>query len=328
MHRRWRTVCGVVVALGLLNGVTIARTVRDDLGRTVTVPARVRRIVSLTPAATESLFALGAGERVVGVCSACDYPPSVKKLPQVGDFAKPSLERIVALRPDLIVISSATIPAAIADDLQRRAGVPVFVLRPQTLQDVMRGLVKLGDVVHRLRRARQLVAQLQRRLDAVTRQIKARQRGRLRPTVVVEIAPPPSLMVVGSRNYIDDAIARAGGRNAFADAPQPFPVVSLEALVAKDPDVYIVATKKPSEAVRDAVRQRAGFGALRCVRAGRVFAVDPDLLLRPTPRLVDGVEKLAQLLWQGGLPLKATPHPADKRAQMLDEVDPQGLVAP
>jgi len=118
-------------------------------------------------------------------------------------------------------------------------------------------------------------------------------------SVVVEISPPPSLMVAGPGTFIDDAIRIAGGKNAFSDAQQPFPLVSLETLVAKDPDVYIVAAKgKTGSQILDEVRKRSGFSNLRCVREGRVYGIDPDLLFRPTPRLIEGVEKLAQLLHQ------------------------------
>lgn len=289
----WRQWVGTMFSLFLCLSVATARTFRDELGRMVKLPPKVRRIVSLTPAATENLFALGVGHLVVGVCSACDYPPKVRRLPQVGDFTKPSLERLVALQPDLIVISSVTITAAIADDLQRRSHIPVFVLRPRTVAETLNGLLRLGEVVNRQETAHRLVAQLRHRLERVVRQ---QSRLKKRPTLVVEIAPPPNLMVAGPNNYIDDAIRYAGGRNAFADAPQPFPIVSLEALVAKDPDAYLVATKRPPSEVLAELRARAGFDRLRCLRDGHVFTLDPDLLFRPTPRLVEGIERLAKWL--------------------------------
>ncbi|MER3499933.1 MAG: cobalamin-binding protein [Candidatus Fervidibacterota bacterium] len=275
------------------SGMGSARTFRDDLGRAVRVPEKVQRIVSLAPSATENLFAIEAGELVVGVTSACDYPPQAKKLPQVGDFMKPSLERIAALHPDVLVVVSSTIPKAIADELQAKAKVPVFVLQPRTVQDVLRGLLVLGELTNRKSNAKKLVRRLEQRLQGVKRSIKAGAK----PKVVVEIAPPPSLMVAGPGTYIDDAIRWAGGENAFADASQPFPTVSLEALVARDPDVYIVPVKaKRNEQVWEEVRRRSGYNQLRCVREGRVYAIDPDLLFRPTPRLVSGIERLATLL--------------------------------
>jgi iron complex transport system substrate-binding protein len=261
----------------------------------VKVPEKVSRIVSLAPSATENLFAIGAGHLVVGVTSACDYPPEVRKLPQVGDFMKPSLERIAALKPDLIIIVSSTIPKAIADDLQGKTKTPVFVFQPKTVKDVVKGLLMLGELTNRKRQAQKLAEQLERRLNAVAKRVANKPK----VSVVVEISPPPSLMVAGPGTFIDDSIRIAGGKNAFSDAQQPFPLVSLETLVAKDPDVYIVAVKgKTSSQVLDEVRKRSGFSNLRCVRDGRVYGIDPDLLFRPTPRLIEGVEKLAQFLHQ------------------------------
>ncbi len=284
---------GLIFAIVLLHSHGLARTVKDDLGRSVKIPERVKRIVSLAPSATENLFAIGAGHLVVGVTSACDYPPQVKRLPQVGDFMKPSLERVVALKPDLIVIVSSTIPKAIADELQSRTKVPVFVFQPQTVSSVLRGLLTLGELTGRKQQARKLVRELEQRLKEVEQRVTDKPR----PKVVVEIAPPPSLMVAGPKTFIDDAISLAGGENAFSDALQPFPLVSLESLVAKDPDVYIIATKgKTNKRLLDEVKRRSGFANLRCVQNGRVYGIDPDLVFRPTPRLVKGIEELAKLL--------------------------------
>ncbi|MCS7263780.1 MAG: cobalamin-binding protein [Armatimonadetes bacterium] len=283
-----------------------AQTVKDDLGRTVKLPERIRRVVSLAPSATENLFAIGAGHLVVGVTSACDYPSQVKKLPQVGDFMKPSLERIAALKPDLIVIVSSTIPKAIADDLQAKTKVPVFVFQPQTVSSVLRGLLTLGGLTGRKQQAKKLVQKLERRLNAVQRRVANKPR----PKVVVEIAPPPSLMVAGPKTFIDDAIRLAGGENAFKDAHQPFPLISLESLVAEDPDVYIVAIKgKTSKQLLEEVKRRSGFENLRCVQKGRIYGIDPDLIFRPTPRLIEGIEKL-----EGIFHRKASETPASIRS--------------
>lgn len=294
MKSRWLKTFALTLMLAL-NALGLAKTVKDDLGRVVKVPEKVSRIVSLAPSATENLFAIGAGHLIVGVTSACDYPPEVRKLSQVGDFMKPSLERIAALKPDLIIIVSSTIPKAIADDLQGKTKTPVFVFQPKTVKDVVKGLLMLGELTNRKRQAQKLAEQLERRLNAVAKRVANKPK----VSVVVEISPPPSLMVAGPKTFIDDAIRIAGGKNAFSDAQQPFPLVSLETLVAKDPDVYIVATKgKTSSQVLDEVRKRSGFSNLHCVRNGRVYGIDPDGLFRPTPRLIEGVEKLAQFLHQ------------------------------
>lgn len=299
---------------------TGVRRIKDDLGRVVIVPYRVKRIVSLAPSATENLFAIGAGTLVVGVTSACDYPPQVKKLPQVGDFMKPSLERVAALKPDLIIIVSSTIPKAIADDLQEKTKVPVFVFQPRTVEDILRGLKVLGELANRRKQAQNLVNLLEKRLKVVAKRVANRKK----VSVVVEISPPPSLMVVGPGNFIDDAIRLAGGKNAFNDAPQPFPIVSLESLAVKNPDVYLVAVKGKTRAqLLNEIRKRPGFSNLRCVQNRRVYGIDPDLIFRPTPRLISGIEEMAQLLHSRssvkGVSLNSGRNEADIGAQGSNE---------
>jgi iron complex transport system substrate-binding protein len=164
------------------------------------------------------------------------------------------------------------------------------VFQPKTVRDVVKGLLMLGELTNRKRQVQKLAEQLERRLNAVAKRVANKPK----VSVVVEISPPPSLMVAGPGTFIDDAIRIAGGKNAFSDAQQPFPLISLETLVAKDPDVYIIATKgKTSSQVLDEVRKRSGFSNLRCVRDGEFTGLIPDLLFRPTPRLIEGVEKLA-----------------------------------
>ncbi len=262
--------------------------VRDDLGRRIPLKNPAQRIISLSPATTEILFAIGAGRKVIGVCSACDYPPGVRRLAQVGDFMKPSLERIASLRPDLIVFSSATVTRSVPDEMQARIGVPFFVLRPRTVAQVLRGIGKLGIVTGHIQEASGLADRLERRLAAVRNRV-----GRKKPVfTVIEIAPPPSLIVAGPGTYIDDALTVAGGTNVFADAGQPFPLISLETLFRKNPQVYLLACGGDPEEVAN----REGFPSLDCVREGRVYKVNPDHLLRPGPRLVNAIETMARVL--------------------------------
>ncbi|MCS7224332.1 MAG: cobalamin-binding protein [Armatimonadetes bacterium] len=263
-------------------------TVRDDLDRKVQLSQPAQRVVSLSPATTEILFAIGAGHKLVGVCSACDYPSEVKKLPVVGDFMKPSLERIAHLSPELIILSSATILKTVAEELQSRTRCPVFVLRPQTVRQMIAGITKIGSLTGDDLKARRLSSELTQRLNLVRKRLKDKRR----PRVVVEISPPPSLMVVGSGTYLSDAIVQAGGRNCFEDSSQPFPLISRETLYRQNPDVYIVASgSDPKE-----VALRENFSLFEFVQKFRIYQIDPDLLFRPGPRLIEGIEVLAKIL--------------------------------
>ena len=246
----------------------------------------VRRLISLSPATTENVHALGAGALLVGVTTACDWPEAARRIPRIGDFQHPAWERIAALRPDHAVLESATLPAAEAQALERRLGCPLTVLRTRTLEDLDTTLATLGDVCGRAREAAALRASLARRRAA----IEARVAGRPRPGVFVEVSPTP-LYAAGKGTFVDDLVRVAGGRNVV-DAGEAFPVVSKERLIAWNPDAYVVA----APAGAPARRFDPPLDRLRAVRESRVVRIDPDHLFRPAPRLLDGAEALARAL--------------------------------
>ncbi len=247
-------------------------TLPDDLGRRVTLPHPARRIVSLTPATTENLFSFGAGNLVVGVTTVDTFPPEVKKLPRVGDFGQPSYERLFSLRPDLMVLDSATIPLAEAEALAKKVRCPVFVQKSQAVRDVARHLRQLGILTDRRYRAEAAA----RAFEAQVSQIRA-QAARTKPwRVFVEVSAVP-LYGAGPHSFVDDVIRQAGGVNALTSGG-PFPQVSKEALLAARPEVYVVALG-PGE------KPRAG-----------VVGILADHLFRPTPRLALGLQALAAAL--------------------------------
>ncbi len=245
-------------------------TLKDDLGRGVTLTRPARRIVSLTPATTENLFSFGAGNLVVGVTTVDTFPPEVKKLPRVGDFGQPSYERLFALRPDLIVLDSATIPLAEAEALARKVRCPVFVQKSQAVRDVARHLRQLGTLTGKPIDAEKVARALERQLAAVPR------RAGRPPRVFVEVSSVP-LYAAGPGSFVDDVITLAGGINALKTGG-PFPQVSKEALLVARPEIYVVA-----------------LGPGETPRAGTV-GVLADHLFRPTPRLARGLEALAAAL--------------------------------
>jgi iron complex transport system substrate-binding protein len=245
-------------------------TLRDDLGRSVTLGKPARRIVSLTPATTENLFAFGAGNLVVGVTSVDTFPPEVKKLPRVGDFGRPSYEQLFALKPDLIVLDSATIPLAEAEALARKVRCPIFVQKSQKVSDIARHLRQLGALTDKTPDAERAARMLETQIAVVPKQTGHR------PSVFVEVSAVP-LYAAGPGSFVDDVIVLAGGINALK-AGGPFPQVSKEALLSAKPEVYVVALG-PGEKPR-----RGTVGILA------------DHLFRPTPRLALGLEALAAAL--------------------------------
>lgn len=245
-----------------------------------------RRIVSLVPSMTEDLFAVGAGDRVVGVSSYTDFPPAAKRLPVVATFASIATERIVALHADLAIGIDAQ--DRLAGDL-RRANVPVLLLHDDRYEDIFRNLVTIGTTTGRRDEALALVRRLRARTDALVRSRKPRAR---KPSVFVVLGVAP-VFTVGKGSYIATLIDLAGGRNAAADVNAPYARYSAEALVARQPDVLVV---DPSVRLSDVLAQPP-WNALRAVKAHHVYTLpDAAILERPGPRYNDGLVWLIDAL--------------------------------
>jgi len=244
------------------------------------------RIVSLAPNLTETLFALGAGNEVVGVTSYCNYPPEARTREKVGDFINPSLEKIVSLQPDLILLekwSSSKVSRRLSQlDLR------VFeTISPVSIPQVYELIGQVGEATGRRREATDLAALMRRRIETA----KQRSSGfRNHPSVYVEIDPPS--WTVGRRSYTSEAITIAGGRNLFDDVDRPSLLVSKEKILEKNPDVILSFTEKAAE-----IRARPGWGEIKAVKEGRIIDdFNRDLLSRGTFRLVEGIEKLQEKL--------------------------------
>ncbi|HEX6835610.1 MAG TPA: cobalamin-binding protein [Polyangia bacterium] len=245
----------------------------------------VRRIVSLAPSTTEILYALGAGDRRVGVDQYSDWPPAALKVPRVGSDLSPSVERILALKPDVVFVATSANSRELPDELAR-LGVRVVISQVVTLDDLWRDIVTTGDAIGRHEAGVALTAKLQARVAATHARVAALVA--VKALVVVWADP---LTVVGGHSFVDDAVRAAGGNNIAGDSPQPYPQYSVERMLARAPDVIIVGSHKggPSAKTLDA------YVSVPAVRNGRVHAVDGDLLFRPGPRIVDGIELLARL---------------------------------
>jgi iron complex transport system substrate-binding protein len=259
----------------------------DDAGVTVTLPAPARRIVSLAPHATELLFAAGAGDRIVGAVETSDWPPAARALPRVGDSRAIDLERIVALQPDLVVTWPYTAPAQV--ERLRARGIPVFTTDPKTVEGIAADLERLGTLVGREARTRELVAAMTRRVA----ELRRASAGKRTLTVFYEIWPAP-LYTVGGGHLISQALGICGGANVFAASTLPAPVVGTEAVLAAKPEVIIAAA---DDGLRpDWLDEWRRWPALPAVAAGNLYAVDGNLLHRAGPRFVDGVEALCRVL--------------------------------
>jgi len=275
-----------------------AITVTDDSGHQVTLSQPAARIVSLAPSNTEMAFAIGAGGKLVAGTSYDDYPAAAKKLPKVGDFANPSVEKIVAFRPDL-VLATGGIQASLRSKLEN-LGVKVFVVNPSSLDGVFADMTALGKLTGESSQAGPIVAALEQRATTIEQKVA----GLARPTVFVEIYSKP-LMTAGTGTYIDDMVKLAGGTNIGDAAGAGFPSFSEEVLFKDDPAVYIATTG--SMASPGQIAARKGYSALQAVQDHRVYVLDQNILDRPGPRLIDGLEQLAKAIHPEAF---ASPSPA------------------
>lgn len=263
-------------------------SVTDDLGRTVVLEAPPQRIVSLAPSHSETVCALGACGRLVGVDRHSDYPAGLGYLTQLGDAFAPDLEAIVALRPDLVLVDEYSNAQAALEPL----GVTVYAGTPQTLQETLSFIGLLGSMLGEDEAARGLVAEI----EATIASVEAQLADASRPTVFVELDPTP--YSVGPASYLGELLTRAGGVNIVTAAMGDFPQVDPEYVVVSDPDV-IILTDAPYGETATTVAARPGWAGITAVTSGRVEELSVDevnLLSRAGPRMGEAVALLARLL--------------------------------
>lgn len=255
----------------------------DDAGNRVSLPSPARRIVSLAPHVTELLYAAGAGGRVVGASDYSDYPPAARAIPSIGGAASIDIERIVALRPDLIVAwRGGNAPAQIA--MLRRLGLPVFESAPQRLEDIASSIERLGRLAGTPATADAAARAFRARLRALAE----RYRGRPPVTVFYQVWAEP-LMTFGGDSLISTTTRSCGGVNAFARLAAPAPTVSVEAVVARSPEaIFLIGDGGNAP---DGWRR---FPELPAVARGNLFALSADWASRPGPRILDAAEAICR----------------------------------
>ena len=275
-------------------------TVTDNAGRTVRLAAPAKRIVSLAPHATELLFAAGAGGHVVGVSAYSDYPETARYLPKVTSGVRLNLERLVALKPD-VVIGWLTGNSRTDLDAIQSAGIPVFIAEPSRLEALPETLVRLG----RLAGSEEVAVRAAEEFREKLAQLRAQQRGKPPIRVFLQVAVQP-LMSVSHRHLANEVIVLCGGRNIFAASERVALDISFEAIRIEDPDVVLYSDNLgKTEDVHDWWRERVYLPA---VRAGRLYPIPSDLVLRQTPRVLQGVERVCALLDEARASLAREQH--------------------
>ncbi len=269
------------------------RRVTDDLGRTVIIPVKITRAVSLAPNLTENIFAIGAGDRLVGVTTFCNYPEQAKSIAKIGDTMTPNMESIIALKPDIVFVSTASQIEVFMTTLEQQ-GIVVFVSDPNSLDDVFQSLIQLGDLFGTRDQAETLVSNLSGRVGQISHLVsfvEPRAERTVLPRVFVQISREP-LFTIGKDSFITQLIKAAYGESVTADVETAYPKLSKETALALNPDVIILSESDDNRLPNEVFRNSPA------VRDGRIYKVNADLLSRPGPRLVDAMEQIAKSLHQ------------------------------
>lgn len=251
------------------------------------------RIVSMAPSITEVVFALGLGERVVGVSSFCDYPPEALKKPRIGGVVNPNMEAIVALNPDLVI----ALPNVTHENLfrsLRQLGIRVLTLRNDTLEDLFVTIDRIGEMTSTGAAAQQMSERLRARFSNVSEKVAAKPRRKVMFIVGVE-----PLFVAGRGTFIDELITIAGGTNISGDSFSKYPQLGIEEVVARAPDVILYTSLNfeltPEQEVK-AKKLWSAYPSIPAVRNGSIHGLVADYVTLPGPRLVLGVEEMARAI--------------------------------
>ncbi|MCI0663042.1 MAG: cobalamin-binding protein [Acidobacteria bacterium] len=259
----------------------------DGLGRKVLIKKDPQRIISLAPNVTEILFALGLGARIEGVTTYCDFPEEAKAKAKIGDTLNPSIERIIGLKPDLVIISTASQLEKLTGQLDQLS-IPVFVTNPRKVSEAVASIRLLGEVTGTATQANQLADELDRRINAVERRVKDLPK----PRVLYVLQTDP-LITAGRQTFINDLILLAGGNSISGDEKADYPQFSRETVVVRAPEIIIAPSSHGAEFVREK-DLREQFATTPAIRFDRIVRVNPDWVDRPGPRIVLGLEQLAQ----------------------------------
>ncbi len=267
-------------------------TVKDSAGTTITLSGKATRIISLSPALTETIYAVGSS--TIGNTTYCNYPEAAKTVQKIGGYSAKSIniENIIALKPEL-VIGELNAHKSLIEPLNK-AGIKVMIVKLETFDDIFNAITLVGQVTGNSKPAADLTASLKRRIALVSEKIQ-RIPDEKRPTLFWEVWHEP-LMTAGPNTFIGQIITAAGAKNIFGDLKENWPVVSFEAVLTKNP-MYIASTfSHGPEMDNTKLKQRTGWASMTAVVQNRVLLFDDDIFSRPGPRFVDAIELLAKAL--------------------------------
>lgn len=315
---RARQIVLTVLALLVVHPTFASRELTDELGRHVVVPDHPHRIICLAPSVSETVFALGSADAVVGVSDYTEFSPEARTKPSVGDLINPSKEKILDLRPDLVLATKEINRRETVDELSE-AGVPVFVVNPQGLQGILSSIRSVGNALNRLARADALVQRLDERRKKVETRVQGLSR---RPTVFVVIWYEP-VVTAGSKAFITEVISAAGGDSVTADIPQAWPQISLEEVIRRSPQYILLTTGSHRGITIEELRARGGWNQLEAIRKNQILTLD-DRLLHSSPVVFDALEELAKKLHPEVFRSAEDQHECNNHASGCDRKEEKG----
>lgn len=274
----------------------------DETGRRVHVTAAPRRIVSLAPGITETLWALGLEDKIVGVTTFCDWPPAAAAKTKIGGFTNPSIEKIVSLGPDLILATADGNRRETVRQLEK-LGLSVYVINPTNTAGVLKSIGRIGAITGREKEAGLLVDKLQKKLDGIA----ARTRGKRKPRVFFQLGMEP-MITAGRGTLIHEVMERAGGVNVAGNDIANYPRYSAEGIIRASPDIIVFAPMVNDRTFEAVYKFWRSFGEVPAVKHHKIYPIDANLINRASPRIVDAVEIMSLMFHPEIHAAKRTPH--------------------
>lgn len=269
--------------------------VADDLGNKVVLEKKPQRIISMAPSMTELLYSLGLGDRVVGVTTFADYPEEAKNNEKIGSVSDPNVEKIVALKADLVLTTSITKMEYY--ERLKELNIKVAGFQPTNIEETIEVMNKVGKLAGEEYLAKELTKKMSEQLKKIEELVNNKLKENERPGVFYEIWHDP-LMTAGDNTFIDDLIGTAGGYNIGAEAQGLWPQFNLEKLIAENPDVYISSHHSDDHTFTvEGLKSRNNYGVLNAIKNDRIYFVKQNLITRPSPRIILGLKDLTEAIW-------------------------------
>ena len=291
---RKRVVAGFLILFSSLiwapHAHSSSQRFKDEVGREVIVPFPPKKIVSLAPNITEILFSLGLDQEIVGISIHCNFPEKAKSKVRVGSYISLDFEKIVSLKPDLIIATGAGNTRDMVERLER-LGFPTYVIFPKNVEDVIRSVDHLSQLVGREKEGVEIIREMKRRRERVV----GLTLGLPRPRVFLQIGEAP-VVTVGKNSFADDLIRLAGGDNVAGNEKEMYPRFGMEEILKRSPEVILISSMNPRGNYQKVLQEWSRWKTIPAVKNGRIHLIDSDLIDRPSPRIIEGLEEMARLL--------------------------------